>query len=62
MSDKLVYVPSGAVPTATERLGEVATVVGAGNPLDLRAVLTNLSNRGVQRLMVEGGGQSTPSS
>jgi 5-amino-6-(5-phosphoribosylamino)uracil reductase len=53
---KLVYVPSGAVSAATERLGEVATVVGAGDPLDLRAVLADLSNRGVQRLMVEGGG------
>ncbi|HEY0687790.1 MAG TPA: dihydrofolate reductase family protein [Kribbella sp.] len=54
--DKLVYVSSGAVPTATERLGEVAAVVGAGDPLDMRAVLADLSNRGVQRLMVEGGG------
>jgi 5-amino-6-(5-phosphoribosylamino)uracil reductase len=54
--EKLVYVPSDAVPTATERLGEVAMVVGAGNPLDLRSVLADLSNRGVHRLMVEGGG------
>lgn len=54
--DKLVYVPSSAVTVATERLGKVATVVGAGDPLDLRAVLADLSDRGVQRLMVEGGG------
>ncbi len=54
--EKLVYVPSAAVPVATERLGGVATVVGAGDPLDLSAVLADLNNRGVDRLMVEGGG------
>ena len=54
--EKLVYVPSESAPTAVERLGEVATVVGAGDPLDLATVLADLSNRGVKRLMVEGGG------
>ncbi|MFD0883995.1 RibD family protein [Streptosporangium algeriense] len=34
----------------------VASVVDAGDPLDLRAVLTDLAERGVERLMVEGGG------
>ncbi|TCC17144.1 deaminase [Kribbella sindirgiensis] len=54
--EKLVYVPTSAKSAAGERLGEVATVVGAGDPLDLRSVLTDLSSRGVGRLMVEGGG------
>jgi 5-amino-6-(5-phosphoribosylamino)uracil reductase len=38
------------------RLGHVATVVGAGEPLDLRRVCEDLSDRGLQRLLVEGGG------
>ncbi|MET9314192.1 dihydrofolate reductase family protein [Kribbella sp. NPDC003505] len=54
--EKLVYVPTSAVDTARDRLGEIATIVGAGDPLDLEAVLADLSNRGVSRLMVEGGG------
>ena len=31
-------------------------VIGAGDPLGLRAVLADLAGRGVRRLMVEGGG------
>ncbi|HEU4948657.1 MAG TPA: dihydrofolate reductase family protein [Kribbella sp.] len=54
--EKLVYVPSAAVTSATGRLGHVATVVGAGDPLDLGVVLPDLAKRGVRRLMVEGGG------
>ncbi len=54
--EKLVYVPTSAESTAAVRLGEVATVIGAGDPLDLPTVLADLSKRGVNRLMVEGGG------
>jgi 5-amino-6-(5-phosphoribosylamino)uracil reductase len=54
--EKLVYVPATAVTDATGRLGQVATVVGAGDPLDLDVMLADLAERGVQRLMVEGGG------
>ncbi|MFD7161114.1 RibD family protein [Kribbella sp. NPDC059898] len=54
--EKLVYVPTSAQPTANDRLGGVATVVAAGDPLDLNAVLADLAARQVQRLMVEGGG------
>jgi 5-amino-6-(5-phosphoribosylamino)uracil reductase len=54
--EKLVYVPTAAATTATDRLGQVATVVEAGDPLDLEVVLADLAKRGVQRLMVEGGG------
>ncbi len=42
---------------ATARVGHVATVVDAGDPLDLHRVLADLHGRGVARLMVEGGAQ-----
>jgi 5-amino-6-(5-phosphoribosylamino)uracil reductase len=55
-ADKLVYCPSDAVPGVRGRLGAVATVVDAGRPLTLRRVSEDLGERGVRRLMVEGGG------
>jgi 5-amino-6-(5-phosphoribosylamino)uracil reductase len=55
-SDKIVYCTTPAVPKATERLGEVAIVVDAGDPIDLRRLLADLATRGVRRLLVEGGG------
>jgi riboflavin-specific deaminase-like protein len=54
--DKLVYCASPAVVTARERLAGVATVVDAGDPVDLPGVLADLAARGIGRLMVEGGG------
>jgi 5-amino-6-(5-phosphoribosylamino)uracil reductase len=54
--EKLVYCASAALPAARERLGRVATVVDAGDPVDLRRLMTDLRARGVERLMVEGGG------
>jgi 5-amino-6-(5-phosphoribosylamino)uracil reductase len=54
--EKLVYCASGAVPRARERLGRVATVVDAGEPVDLPRLMADLRARGVGRLMVEGGG------
>jgi 5-amino-6-(5-phosphoribosylamino)uracil reductase len=54
---RLVYVPGAVADRARERLGGTAAeVVGAGDPLDLSAVLADLAARGVRRLMVEGGG------
>ncbi|MGP3916571.1 RibD family protein [Nonomuraea sp. 10N515B] len=50
----LVY--ADAAGRARERLGTSATVIDAGTPLDLRAVLADLATRGVERLLVEGGG------
>lgn len=55
-ADKLVYCASPAVPAVRSRLGAVATVVDGGDRLDMRAVSEDLSARGVNRLMVEGGG------
>ncbi|WP_127503409.1 RibD family protein [Actinoplanes solisilvae] len=54
--DKLVYCTSASYDSARERLGQVATVVDGGDPIDLHLVMDDLSARGVRRLMVEGGG------
>ena len=54
--EKLVYCASPVLSRARERLGRVATVVDAGEPVDLAWVATDLRTRGVRRLMVEGGG------
>jgi 5-amino-6-(5-phosphoribosylamino)uracil reductase len=55
-SEKVVYCASPAAAPAKERLGSVATVVDAGEPVDMRWVSEDLYARGVRRLMVEGGG------
>jgi 5-amino-6-(5-phosphoribosylamino)uracil reductase len=54
-SAKLVYTCDPAVAVLREAFGSVATVVGAGTPIDLRVVLNDLGERKVERLMVEGG-------
>ena len=54
-SPRLVYVPDPGVPSAAQRLKDVADVVGAGDPLDPVWVLADLHGRGVRRLLVEGG-------
>lgn len=54
-AQKIVYCPTSALDKTAERLGSVATVVDAGEPLDLSRVLADLAARGVRRLMVEGG-------
>jgi 5-amino-6-(5-phosphoribosylamino)uracil reductase len=53
---KIVYAASPALDKARERVGAVASVADAGDPVDLHRVLADLSARGVGRLMVEGGG------
>jgi 5-amino-6-(5-phosphoribosylamino)uracil reductase len=55
-SDKLVYCASETVADARCRLGPVATVIECGQPVDLCRLSEDLFARGVQRLMVEGGG------
>jgi len=54
--DKLVYCASSAMDKTQERLGEVATVVDGGEPVDFARMVADLHARGVDRLMVEGGG------
>lgn len=55
-TEKIVYCASRAVDQATMRLGQVATVVDAGQPVDFARMTEDLYVRGVNRLMVEGGG------
>ena len=54
--EKLVYCSEPALEKAHARLKDVATVVEAGDPVDLHALVNDLAARGVRRLMVEGGG------
>jgi 5-amino-6-(5-phosphoribosylamino)uracil reductase len=54
--EKLVYCATPLVRDARERLGPVATVVDGGEHVDMRALGSDLAARGVERLMVEGGG------
>ena len=56
-AEKLVYCASPRVADARSRLGPVATVVDAGQPVEMRTISEDLGARGVQRLMVEGGGK-----
>jgi 5-amino-6-(5-phosphoribosylamino)uracil reductase len=55
-TEKLVYCASTTVAEARGRLGAVATVVDGGQPVDMQRMSEDLYARGVQRLMVEGGG------
>jgi riboflavin-specific deaminase-like protein len=55
-SEKLVYTSSPRVPDARARLGPVATIVDAGRRVRMRRLCEDLAERGVERLMVEGGG------
>jgi 5-amino-6-(5-phosphoribosylamino)uracil reductase len=55
-AEKIVYCASPRVGDARDRLGPVATVVDAGDNVEMRALSTDLAARGVDRLMVEGGG------
>jgi 5-amino-6-(5-phosphoribosylamino)uracil reductase len=53
--DKLVYCASPATERVRARLDGAAVVVDAGDPVDLVHVLADLADRGVGRLVVEGG-------
>jgi 5-amino-6-(5-phosphoribosylamino)uracil reductase len=56
-SEKLVYCATASVAKARAGLGGLATVVDGGDPVDLGDVVEDLGQRGVRRLMVEGGGR-----
>jgi 5-amino-6-(5-phosphoribosylamino)uracil reductase len=53
--NRILYVSSGSLAAARERLGGVADVADAGDPLDLSRILADLAGRGIATLMVEGG-------
>jgi 5-amino-6-(5-phosphoribosylamino)uracil reductase len=54
--EKLVYCATRGVGDARTRLGDVATVVDGGRRVQMRSLSEDLGARGVERLMVEGGG------
>jgi 5-amino-6-(5-phosphoribosylamino)uracil reductase len=53
---RYVYTCDAQAQVLQATLGPVARVVGAGDPLDLHRMLADLRGRGIERLMVEGGG------
>ena len=54
--EKVVYCAREALGLTRARLGGVATVLDAGDAVELRRISEDLHARGVRRLMVEGGG------
>ncbi|MFC7532921.1 RibD family protein [Actinoplanes sp. GCM10030250] len=56
-SARLVYCASPAAEAAGKLLGDRATVVDGGDPVDVRTIVADLAARGIGRLMVEGGGR-----
>jgi riboflavin-specific deaminase-like protein len=54
--EKIVYCPASAVDKFRDQLGSLATVVGIPVPADFGKMLDDLGQRGIHRLMVEGGG------
>jgi 5-amino-6-(5-phosphoribosylamino)uracil reductase len=56
-AEKLVYCASPRLADARLRLGPVATVVDGGAPVEMLRICEDLGDRGVERLMVEGGGK-----
>ena len=55
--EKLVYCPQASARRIAAKLGSAATVVGVGAEVSMDAVVRDLGDRGVRRLMVEGGGR-----
>jgi 5-amino-6-(5-phosphoribosylamino)uracil reductase len=55
--DKLVYCPRGEAPRIASLLGDHATVVALSDLVTMHDVAEDLAQRGVKRLMVEGGGR-----
>ena len=55
-AERFVYCASSTVGAARGVLGGLATVVDGGQPVDLARMTGDLFDRGVRRLMVEGGG------
>src|SRR6185312_67436 len=55
-AEKVVYCARSRVADACARLGPVATVVDGGHTVEMCSLSNDLAERGVERLMVEGGG------
>lgn len=54
---KVAYSTDAAAPKLREKLDGLADVVRTGPTVDFGVLLDDLAGRGVERLMVEGGGQ-----
>jgi 5-amino-6-(5-phosphoribosylamino)uracil reductase len=54
--DRYVFCPGGVAGRLRRRLDGSATVVDSGHRVDLDHVVEDLHDRGIRRLMVEGGG------
>ena len=52
---RLVYYATPALTPARARLGDSAVLIDAGDPLSVGFILADLAERGVARLLVEGG-------
>ena len=57
MSRRSCTAREAALGRIRSRLGDVATVVGLGAKVTMADVVADLAERGVKRLMVEGGGR-----
>jgi 5-amino-6-(5-phosphoribosylamino)uracil reductase len=55
--EKIIYCPDAAADALRDALGDLATIIGLGDGVDLGALLDDLGSRGIGRLMVEGGEQ-----
>lgn len=56
-TEKLVYCTTEALDAARSRLSQVATVVDGGRSIEVGRLGEDLHDRGVRRLLVEGGGR-----
>ena len=54
---RLVYCATPALTPARTRIGDSAVLIDAGDPLSVGFILSDLAERGVARLLVEGGGR-----
>ena len=54
-AERLVYCATPALAPARARLGDRAVLIDAGDPLSLEGLLSDLTERNVVRLLVEGG-------
>ncbi|MFX0573075.1 RibD family protein [Nocardia nepalensis] len=54
-NEKIVYTASSALDKTQQSVGAVAQVVDAGDPVNFHQILDDLTGRGINKLMVEGG-------
>jgi 5-amino-6-(5-phosphoribosylamino)uracil reductase len=55
-TQRLVYCPGAVMQRLQRRVGHAALVVGLGRGVTMTDLVADLADRGVRRLMVEGGG------